>query len=437
VASPVAVIDRLAFGGNGVCRVDGKVCFVPFSCPGDEVRLKISAQKKSYSTADIIELISPSPLRTSPVCPIFGSCGGCNWQHISYPVQLEQKLQIFADSLWRGARVGREVVRDVIAAPDCYGYRSRVQFKVSAKQDKIQIGFFRHGSHVVEDCLAGCPVAVPQIDEMLERFRAQLPAFPELDKITHINIDSGKHLPLAVVNYSGKNIQAIKSFLVERSVDLLPGAGLFLQTTQNSIPEHLAGSGDNSYEMPGTDPDKKVSVLTYRTGGFSQINQRQNVALLAEIRRLGSFKTSDKLLDLYCGNGNFTIPLATEVASVLGIEGFQESIKSAEHNLALNSVHNVEFICEEVCAGLKRLVKNGRKFDVILLDPPRAGAGEAVLDIVSLDPARIIYVSCDPSTLARDCGLLSGYGYRVVESVPVDMFPQTYHLESVTLLEKL
>ncbi|MBC7961996.1 MAG: class I SAM-dependent RNA methyltransferase, partial [Steroidobacteraceae bacterium] len=155
MTSSVAVIDRLAYGGNGVCRIEGKVCFVPFSCPGDEVRLRMTGQKKSYSTAEISEILQPSPYRTIPVCSIFGACGGCSWQHIQYPVQLEQKRQIFAETLWRGARVVADLVSATVASPLEYGYRSRVQFKVSSNRGYLRIGFYRSGTHVVENAPNG------------------------------------------------------------------------------------------------------------------------------------------------------------------------------------------------------------------------------------------------------------------------------------------
>ena len=436
MSSPVAFIDRLAFGGNGVCRINGKVCFVPFSCPGDEVRLNITTQKKSYCTAEIIELVSPSPSRTAPECQIFGSCGGCSWQHISYPVQLEQKRQIFADTLWRGARIGGDLISEVVAAPASYGYRSRVQFKLSVQDGWLQIGFFRHASHTVEDAAQGCPVALPQINELLNCFRTVLPDFSELEAIWQISIDAGRHGVIAVVQYIGPDISKISSFLIDRSNDLLHCTGLFLQTGQKPVLKQLWGCGEISYEMPGRNPDNKPYLLNYGPGGFAQVNQNQNIALLSIIRQLGNFACTENLLDLYCGNGNFSIPIAADVASVVGIEGSEDSIISAELNRSVNDVPNAEFICDNVNSGLRRLIKDGRTFDVILLDPPRTGAGDAVPDIARLNPGRIIYVSCDPSTLARDCGHLAGYGYRVAKSVPLDMFPQTYHLESVTLLVK-
>jgi len=371
-----------------------------------------------------------------PVCPIFGACGGCSWQHINYAFQLEQKRQIFADILWRGARVGGELIRDVVAAPAFYGYRSRVQFKVSARHGTPRIGFFRQGSHTVEDAVEGCPVAVPQINEVLKCFRAVLSLFSEVEAIPEISIDAGGHELIAVVHYNGKDNRKISSFLLERSSDLMSCTGLFLHAGQKSLLKRLWGSGEISYVMPDRDSDKKSCLLTYQPGGFAQVNQSQNVALLSVIRQLGNFTGTENLLDLYCGNGNFSIPLATDVASVIGIEGSEDSIISAEMNRAANDVLNAEFICDSVTNGLRRFLKDGRTFDAVLLDPPRTGAGDAVPDVSRLNPDRIIYVSCDPSTLARDCGLLAGYGYSVAESVPLDMFPQTYHLESVTLLVK-
>jgi 23S rRNA (uracil1939-C5)-methyltransferase len=325
----------------------------------------------------------------------------------------------------------------VIPASAPYGYRNRVQFKLSVLQGMLQIGFFRHGTHAVEDAAQGCPVALPQINELLKCFRAVLPLFTDLEAIPQISVDAGVDGPVAIVQYSGEDIRKISSFLVDRSSDLRPCNGLLIQAGNKSILKQLWGGNEISYEMSGLNPDKKPYLLTYLPGGFAQVNQSQNIALLSIIRRLGNFSSTNNLLDLYCGNGNFSIPLAADVASVVGIEGFEDSINSAIFNSASNDVSNAEFICLDVRSGLRQLARDGRIFDVVLLDPPRTGAGDAVPDIVRLNPDRIIYVSCDPATLARDCALLAGFGYRVAESVPVDMFPQTYHLESVTLLVKM
>jgi len=434
VSLTVATIEKLAFGGNGVCRIDGKVCFVPFSCPDDEVSLRITSQKKSYCTASIDEIKTPSTARAVPECAIFGVCGGCNWQHINYSAQLEHKRKILAETLWRGARVADDQVDAVVAASLQYGYRSRLQFKVSALNGKLRIGFYRQGSHHVEDAASGCPVATSVINQVLNCFRAVLRSYPDIESISQLSIDAGDTGVVVVIHHSGVVTPRNRAFFIDRSGDFGPCTGLFLKTDKRSHCEKLWGSSDLFYRMSPADPDQKPLVLTYPPAGFAQVHQLQNISMLSVIRHFGTFSATEHLLDLYCGNGNFSLPLAAEVASVCGIEGNADSIRAAEHNRELNKIANARFICDDVVSGLRSLVDQGQRFDTVLLDPPRAGAGDAVPGIVSLQPNKIIYVSCDPGTLARDCGLLSGCGYNVVRSVPIDMFPQTYHIESVTLL---
>jgi 23S rRNA (uracil1939-C5)-methyltransferase len=434
VPLPVATIDKLAFGGNGVCRIGGKVCFVPFSCPGDEVSLRITAEKKSYCTASISEIIHPSAARDVPECSIFGACGGCGWQHISYPFQLEHKRKIMAEALWRGARVPENLIDAAVGASSQYGYRNRLQFKVSVQRGELRIGFYRQGSHQVVDASAGCPIAVPEINRALDCFRNLLRSYPYVESVSQLSIDAGDLGVIVVVQQSGKVTAKGKEYFIDRSGDFGPCTGVFLTTDSQACGEKLWGRSEISYRMNPAGSDQKTIELIYPPGGFAQVHQRQNLSMLSVIRRLGRFAPSEQLLDLYCGNGNFSIPLAADVASVTGIEGSAESIRAAEHNRKFNNVANASFICDDVTSGLHRLVGQGSQFDTVLLDPPRSGAGHAVAGIVRLQPNKIIYVSCDPSTLARDCGMLAGCGYTVVSSVPIDMFPQTYHIESVTLL---
>jgi len=434
VPLPVAIIDKLAFGGNGICRIDGKVCFVPFSCPGDEVTLRITAQKKSYCTAEIVEIITPSQSRVVPECAIFGECGGCSWQHISYHAQLEHKRKILAETLWRGTRVPADLIDAVVAASLQYGYRNRLQFKVSVRNGKLRIGFYRQSSHQVVDAVGGCPVAAPVINQVLDRFRVLLHSYPDIESISQFSIDAGDSGVVVVIHHDGVVTSKGREYFSERSGEFGPCTGLFLKTDNQSHCEKIWGEPEISYRMNRANPDQAPVLLRYPPGGFAQVHQLQNISMLSVIRRLGVFASTEELLDLYCGNGNFSIPLAAEVASVVGIEGNSDSIRAAESNREFNMVANAQFFCDDVTTGVRRLVDQGRKFDTVLLDPPRAGADTAISGIVALQPNKIIYVSCDPNTLARDCGILAGCGYRVVASVPIDMFPQTYHLESVTLL---
>lgn len=431
---PAATIDKLAFGGNGVCRIDGKVCFVPFSCPGDEVTLRVTSQKKSYSTASIVDIVTPSSARTVPECKIFGRCGGCHWQHISYPVQLEQKRNILAEALWKGAGVPSSHIDETAAAALPYGYRNRLQFKVSVHNGKLRIGFYRQGTHQVEDVAGGCPVAAPVVNQVLNCFRGVLAAYPGVEKVTQLSVDSGDRGVIVFIQQQGAVTRAMRNYLCTRSAGFGPCTGLYLKTDAASQGEKIWGDSDIVYRMPQADPDKLPLLLAYPPGGFAQVHQRQNVSMLTRIRTLGSFSGTERLLDLYCGNGNFSIPLAADVAAVIGVEGSADSVAAAEQNRIDNTVANACFFCDDAAAAVQRFVDENQRFDVVLLDPPRAGAGDVVAGIARLQPSRIIYVSCDPSTLARDCGLLAGCGYHVVTSVPVDMFPQTFHIESVTLL---
>jgi 23S rRNA (uracil1939-C5)-methyltransferase len=432
---PVAIIDKLAFGGNGVCRINGKVCFVPFSCPGDEVRLAVTSEKRSYCVARIAEMIVPSTFRVAPPCPVFGRCGGCSWQHIEYSHQLLAKQQILIDTLWRGSRITGECVRPVLPSPAPYGYRSRVQFKLNRSGDNLRIGFFRGNSHIVEDVGSGCAIALPVINTALVALRETLRAFPDVSAISRISIDCADGGVVAVVTCTGRHKSAVAAFFLERRADLTPLTGVFLNSGHKNL-EKVYGDNQLAYTMPAASPEAKECLLTYQPGGFSQVNRGQNRAMLEIIRRMDFFQGSEHILDLYCGNGNFSLPIAGEVATVTGIEENAGSIAAARANQALNDIAHAEFICADVLDGLKQLAASGRRFDTAILDPPRTGAAEAVPGLCRLNPARIIYVSCDPSTLARDCGLLADYGYHVRECVPVDMFPQTYHMESITLLQK-
>jgi 23S rRNA (uracil1939-C5)-methyltransferase len=433
---PTSVIDSLAFGGNGVCRIEGKVCFVPFSCPGDEVYLRITSQKKAYSIASISELLNPSSQRDIPVCKIFGSCGGCCWQHISYPVQLEQKRNILAESLRRSTRVKDILIDNTEASPLQYGYRSRMQFKVSAQKGVLKIGFFRKGTHLVEDAVEGCPIAVPVINQVINKFRKFLGSYPEVESISQIDIDAGENGVVVVLHQSGKISLKNKMQIIEKVPDFGPCSGLFIKSDKNLHVEKLWGDSRISYSLNKVGNSPGNFTLTYPPTGFAQVNQMQNRALLSIVHRLGGFKSSDHLLDLYCGNGNFSIPLAAEVAAITGIEWNSESILAAEHNIKLNKVANIKFICDDVSLALGQLADEGCKFDAVLLDPPRSGATDSVPRIARLQPKKIIYVSCDPSTLARDCGLFLTFGYSFVRSIPIDMFPNTHHIESVTLLSR-
>ena len=436
MADARVTIDRLAFGGNGVGRIGGKVCFVPFSCPGDELTVRVVSEKRSYLTAAITEIIRPGADRITPMCPLFGSCGGCNWQHVAYERQLSEKQAIFADTLWRGARVPVEKIGAIVAAPSPYAYRRRVQFKLSMTKPGLRIGFYRNASHDVEDAVEGCPVATREINAALSDLRGILSSFPEPDRIPQINVDATERAVVAIVNYTGADKDGAAAFFERCSARFGAISGLYLRCGRKSSLRKIYGDDLLEYFLTGGSDEKSPYSLTYKPGGFAQTNSAQNAAILALIRKFAGAAGHDRILDLYCGNGNFSLPLAGSVAHVTGIEEHSGSVESARENARRNGNANVEFLCATAAWGLRRIIGEGKRYNTVILDPPRTGAADALPELLRLGPEKIIYVSCDPASLARDCGILAAGGYDAENCVPVDMFPQTHHLESVTLLRQ-
>lgn len=428
-------IEKMAFGGSGLGHVAGKVCFVPFTAPGDRARIRVRTEKRSYMEGELIELLAPSPLRVTPPCPVFGICGGCNWQHLSAAGQQEAKQEIFAELLWRSGRVERERILPVVAAPEPYGYRARVQFKLRCIAGALHIGFYRSGSHVVVDVPQQCAIARPSINRLFTELSLVMSRFPEPDMVPQIDVTVGDDdSAVLVFHYLGNRPDEIAGYLENRGN--LPAAGIYLQSGHKATLRKITGADPLSYLVPENFlqgvPEKR---LTFAAGGFSQVNYRQNLALIATVFAWAELTGKERLLDLYCGNGNFSIPLAHCAASVVGLEEYPPSIRDALNNCALNGVENADYRCCDAVTGLLQLVEAGERFDLVILDPPRAGAAQLIPHLPSLQPGKIIYISCDPATLARDIGALKKLGYEVVRSLPVDMFPQTYHIESVTLFE--
>ena len=433
----VVRIEKMSFGGAGFGRIDGKACFVPFTAPQDICGIRTKRDKRSYMEGELIDLVETSPLRAVPPCPVFGECGGCSWQHLTYPAQLDAKQEIFTEMLRRSARVPVERVEPIIYSVKTYGYRSRIQVKLYGSGGSFRIGFYRTGSHYVVDIPGECAIAHPAINHALTEIRPLLASCPDLSKVPQIDLAVGDDgAVIAIFHYIGNHYREFHDYLLENRTDIASVSGIFLQTGGKATIVKVAGVDFLSYRLPAELlPGGSALTLTFSRGGFSQVNYLQNQSLIATVCNWAKPGREDKLLDLFCGNGNFSIPLAVHAAKVIGMENYPPSIADAARNAVSNGALNTDFICCDVAAGVKHLATKGETFDVVLMDPPRTGAMEVVRHVPLLKPRAIIYVSCDPATLARDLGVLGKFGYEVVKSRPLDMFPQTYHIESVTLLE--
>ncbi len=424
-------IDSLAYGGSGVGRADGKAVFVPHAAPGDLLRCRIVRDKKRYAEAELTELVEPSPLRRQPPCPVFGRCGGCQWQHLPYAEQAEWKERIFRDTLVRQAGLAPDRILPLAAAPDEWRYRSRVQFKCRQTDQGFVMGFYRRGSHFVID-VERCPIAAAAVNEALARFRAWLPASPCPDRIPQVDVavdDEGR--VRAVVHVLDGRESVLADYL--RPLVASAGYALFMQCGRKETLLAVAGDAD-LHIHPQTDGGLR---LGYGPGGFAQVNLEQNRRLVAEVLGALEGRRPRRVLDLFCGMGNFSMPLAGVAGEVVGVEDYAPSIDQARRNAVANSINNAAFHARSAEGAWAELAQK-TPFELVVLDPPRTGAYQVARELsalpAALRPTWIVYVSCDPPSLARDLVPLIHAGFQVQWSRPVDLFPQTYHTESVTLL---
>lgn len=426
-------IDKLAFGGEGFGHLDGKACFVPFTAPGDLAGIRIVQEKSSYCRGELESLIQPSAERVIPPCPVFGICGGCDWQFLPYDRQLWWKGEIFSELLWRNARIGRDVILPIVPAPNQYGYRARIQLKVRYVNGTIQMGFYRSGSHYVVNIPDHCPLAHSAINRALPEIRQMLQALPEPDKIPQVDLVTGEDgQTVTTVHYIGSRHDDLRRTLRDVFRSFVNIHGILVQSGRKNTMESIGGNHSLVYCV---DAEGEELALTFSAGGFSQVNYAVNRLLVALALEETAPENGQNVLDLYCGNGNFSIPLARKCGSVLGVEDNSGSVRDACRNATQHGLHATDFRQGDAGEAVQQLIAQGRRFDLVILDPPRVGGAGLAKLLPALHPATIMYVSCDPATLARDLAMLQKGGYLVTKTRPVDMFPQTFHMESITVLK--
>ena len=385
-----ATTERLAFGGDAVARHEGLAIFVPFAAPGERVRIRITERKKSFARGVIEEILAASPARREPPCRYFGECGGCHLQHISYDEQLRAKTGFVRDALARIGRISWDREIEIRSAAE-FGYRSRAQVKIDSASGQLRVGFNHTASHTVCD-VETCPVLAPELDRALAKLRSSLassdPAFAQPSEVEMALGETGVSLEPELIGFSDPPIS---------------------QTV-----------GDATY--------------SFGASAFFQVNY----LLLEDFVKEATAGYSGKVaLDLYAGVGLFTLQLARSFGRVIGVESDPRASRFARRNISANEIANVEFHNSRVDSWLKGL--NSRRQleaapDLILLDPPRAGAADAIEEIARLRPSEVVYVSCDPTTLARDLRKLLDARYRLSNVVAFDLFPQTYHVETIAKL---
>jgi 23S rRNA (uracil1939-C5)-methyltransferase len=381
-------IKRILPGGAGLAHADGRTLMVALSAPGDRVRARTERIQGRIAFASIAEIVSPSPVRVEPPCPYFGRCGGCDFQHLTYEAQLAAKVEIIRDCLRRIAQIDFTEEISITGSPNAWHYRSRAQWQHDPQQ--MRLGYFERGSHRVCD-VAACPVLVPELQATLEGLREQM---------------KEGLLPEGVLEF-----------------------------------EAVAGDDGSSLAPPVAEhPTREVSrrigehLYRFSAEGFFQINHELLGPLIAAATDNAQGRTA---VDLYCGAGLFTLPLAQRFTRVYGVEAHATAISFARLNLEAAVLDNATLEAARVSDWLADNSERLAPVDFILLDPPRAGAEDnAISGILALHPERIAYVSCDPATLARDLKGLIGGGYRLDSIAAFDMFPQTHHVETVVHLKR-
>lgn len=379
-------VDKLVYGGYGLARHRGEVVFIPFAAPGDRLAVRPVERKKGIIFARIERVLEPSPVRQSPRCPHFQICGGCQFQHLTAAAEREAKSQFIRESLGRLGGIDWPHEIPLVSGPE-YEYRLRAQLKIAVHDDRVEVGYFKPASHDL--CpIDACPLLSPTLNEALSRLR-QLPA---------------------------------RSFRGVKTVDLVEGDGGRVAThpvmTPWSVEDVTVSVGEWTYHVDAR--------------SFFQVNR----FLLEDVLNLavGSGTRGEGVVDLYCGVGFFSLPLARTFDRVIGVESDAHSVRRARENARRHGLENIEFVVSSVEGWLERN-QEARNIDRVLIDPPRSGLSRRIVrGIIGLGPSMVTYVSCNPTTLARDLNWFQQGGYQLSSLVAIDLFPQTFHIETVAHL---
>ncbi len=442
-----ASITSAGSGGEGVCRIDNMAVFVPYAVLGDEADIRIVKVNKSFAFGKIENIVVPSPKRIPCKCPVFGKCGGCALQTTNYETQLEIKQTRVKDTLERIGGFSDVDIAPCTPSDPFYYYRNKAQYPVSKNGGKAEMGFYAPRSHRLvkaDECALtdnDSKIIAKTIVDFLNDHNIE--AYDEETKkgsVRHIYTRSGNDEIIAVIVSAQKSLkfeeELIKSLLNAGIEKKLVGVIL----NHNPIPNNVI-LGDTHRVLYGRSYiyDTLCGLnfkIDYRS--FYQVNKNTTEKLYEKAIELLSPSKDDTVLDLYCGIGTITLCASKQCGKVIGVEVVEEAIKDAKENATLNNISNAEFYvgaAESVCP---QLVENGLQATAVIVDPPRKGCDSVLLKtIVDLSPNRIIYVSCDPATLARDAKYLCENGYKLEKAFPFDQFPQTSHVETVVLMKKV
>lgn len=426
-----ATVETLSHDGRGIARLNGKTVFVEGALPGEEVTAAPLRHRRDYDEARVVEILRPSPQRVTPQCEHFGVCGGCVLQHMAPEAQLAAKQQTLLDNLRRIGHVDPENILPALTGP-VWGYRRRARLSarfVTAKQ-RVLVGFVERGKAFVTDT-RHCEILDPKVGTLIEPLSGLLTQLSIADRVPQVELAVGDANTVLVIRILEQLSEADRHLLTE--FESTHQVHVYLQAGKPDALEPVSGAGVRlAYDLP----DWQVE-LDFEPADFIQVNAEINRKLIANALELLQVGSNHSVLDLFCGLGNFTLPLARVAQTVTGIEGDAGLIRRARLNAERNGISNVKFYHGDLFADIASEPWMQQRYDRVLLDPPRAGAREVIAHFDKLAPQRVVYVSCHPATLARDAALLvKEHGYRLAAAGVLDMFPHTAHVESIAVFER-
>ena len=431
--------------GNGVARIDGQAVFVKDAIAGEIVDIKISHVGKRCAFGDIIHIEKISPHRVQRKCEIGKRCGGCAFWHMDYEEEKRLKAERVQDAFEHIAKIPLEKV-EIIGAPSCERYRNKVQYQVSKDKKEPIAGFYKKGTHdilSVDNCLIQSTVA-NEIKDIVLQWMKQNRVMPYQEK-THTGVV--RHIYVRTAEATGQVLACIvanskqlpqEADLVERlcaGIENLHTIVLSINTKKGNVVlgdvfRNLYGDGVLEEELCGL-------RFNLSARSFFQVNPKQAETLYTEAIAMADLTKEDIALDLYCGTGTITLIMAKEAKKVIGVELIEAAILDAKENAIKNQIENVEFFCSDAGDAAKKLAQEGIAPTVVVVDPPRKGLSPDVITAIGqMSPKKVVYVSCDPATLARDVKLLGELGYAPTKIKAIDMFPRCAHVETVILMTK-
>lgn len=436
----------MANGGDCVGHYNGLAVFVDGGIPGERVQVKITQKKKNYVRAELIKVLDAVSTRVNPECPVFSDCGGCQLQHIDYREQLLHKEKMIKDLLERIGGLENIKINSVIAAENNLAYRNKAQFPLAEDSDgKIVSGFYQKGTHQLV-AYDNCHIQHPLINRIANKAieianEFEISAYNEEKHkgflrhlIVRVGVCTSQAMLIIVTN--GNKFPLVKE-ISEKIIKEVPELVGIIQNINTRKTNVIMGN-ENKVQVGQDFYYDYIGDIKYAISpqSFFQVNTLQAAKLYDKVLEYAQLTGEELILDAYCGIGSISLYLSGQAKKVIGIEEVSEAIKDADKNAQLNGIENCEFISGKVENKLTEIINRGEELDIIIFDPPRKGLADSVIEsVLKVLPDKIIYVSCNPATLARDLKKLKEK-YDIKEVQPVDMFPHTSHIESVVLLEK-